>query len=184
MTQFNAREPNDFADDRRIVIREAEPKDAAELLDYMQRLFAEPGINLITEPDEFSLTLQGEIKFLTDMTATTNSLYLLAEHNGMIIGQLTLAGGKKRAIRHSATLGITVAKEWRGQGVGRQLMEAAITYARQSGIIKRIELQVLARNEPAIHLYQQLGFEIEGTRRQAVFRDGEFRDDYIMALIL
>jgi RimJ/RimL family protein N-acetyltransferase len=184
MAQSNDRGLIDFTDDRGIVIREAQPQDAAELLDYLQSVFAEPGINLITEPDEFSFTLEGEIQFVTDMAAAANSLYLVAEHNRVIIGQLTLKGGKKRAIRHSAILGITVAKEWRGQGVGRQLMETTIAYARQSGVIKRIELQVLARNEPAIHLYQQLGFEIEGTRRQAVFRDGEFRDDFIMALIL
>jgi RimJ/RimL family protein N-acetyltransferase len=184
MMQLSLQQPDDRGDVAGIIIREARPEDAAELLEYIYHIFAEPGINLITEPDEFSFTLEGEIQFVAEMTVAANSLYLVAEHDGAIIGQLTLEGGKKRAIHHTAILGITVAEEWRGRGVGRRLIETAIAYARQSGVIRRIELQVLARNEPAIHLYRRLGFEIEGTRRRAVFRDGEYRDDLIMALLI
>jgi RimJ/RimL family protein N-acetyltransferase len=184
MMQLSPRQPGDSGSKAGISIREARPEDAAELLEYLHRVFAEPGINLITAPDEFSFTVEGEIQFIADMAAAANSHYLVAEHDGAIIGQLTLEGGKKRAIHHTAILGITVAKEWRGRGVGRRLIETAIAYARQSGVIQRIELQVLARNEPAIHLYRRLGFEIEGTRRRAVFRDGEYQDNLIMALLL
>jgi len=33
----------------------------------------------------------------------------------------------------------------------------------------------------AIHLYKNLGFEIEGTRCALTFRDGEYVDTYAMA---
>lgn len=167
-----------------ITVREARPADAAALLTYIRRVFAEPGVNLITAPDEFQLTVDGETRFIAELAAADNSLYLLAEHDGEIIGQLTLQGGKRRSIHHATTLGITVAKEWRGQGVGRRLMDRAIEYARASGVIKRVELHVFTRNQPAIHLYEQFGFETEGVLRRAVFRDGEYLDELVMALLL
>ena len=49
--------------------------------------------------------------------------------------------------------------------------------------LKRLELTVFVDNEPAIRLYQKFGFEIEGTRRAAAFRDGQFVDMYEMARV-
>jgi len=42
-------------------------------------------------------------------------------------------------------------------------------------------LTVYVDNEPAIRLYQKFGFEVEGTRRKDVFRDGQYVDSYAMA---
>ncbi len=168
----------------KVRIREAQPEDAAELISYFRRVFAEPGINLITEADEFSPTVESESRIIREFVRTVNSLFLVAESNGQIVGQLTLEGGKRRNVRHSAVLGITVASDWRGQGVGRRLMEHAIRWARDGRLLTRIELHVFARNEGAIHLYQAMGFILEGRRRSAVIRDGEPLDDLVMALLL
>lgn len=166
------------------IIREAQPEDAATIITYFRHIFAEPGINLITEVDEFSPTIESEARIIREMGRAENSLFLVAESDGRIIGQLTLEGGKRRNVRHTATLGITVAREWRDQGIGRELMEQAIHWARSGGILRRIELHVFARNERAIHLYESCGFFQEGRRRQCVIRDGEYLDDLVMGLLL
>jgi RimJ/RimL family protein N-acetyltransferase len=166
------------------LIREARPEDAAEIVAYLRRIFAEPRINLITEVDEFTPTTETEARIIADMARQPNCLFLVAEVDGRIIGQLTLDGGKRRNVRHAATLGITVAQAWRGRGVGRRLMERAIEWARDSGTLSRIELHVFARNTGAITLYRSCGFEVEGARRRAVHRDGEYIDDLVMALLL
>jgi putative acetyltransferase len=77
-----------------------------------------------------------------------------------------------------------VAKDWRGRGVGRRLMEHAIAWARASGVLTRIELHVFACNEGAIHLYESCGFTLEGARRKAIRRGGEYIDDLVMSLLL
>jgi len=51
-------------------------------------------------------------------------------------------------------------------------------------VITRVELQVFARNETAIRLYERFGSEVEGRRRRAVFRGGEYLDDLTMAVLL
>lgn len=167
-----------------VVIREARPDDAAQLIAYLRRVFAEPGVNLITEVDEFNPTTESEARIINDMARATNSLFLVAESGGRIVGQLTLDGGKRRNVRHAAILGITVDQEWRGQGVGRCLMEYAIEWAREGAILTRIELHVFARNVNAIRLYESCGFEHEGHRRRAVRRDGTYLDDLVMSLLL
>ena len=166
------------------IVREGKPGDAEQIIAYVQIIAAEPGISIVLEPGEFTLTVEQERQFIFDRAAEDNSLFLVAEAMGQIVGVLTLRGGARRAVRHEGVLGITVAKEWRGRGVGNALMTRAIEWARHSGVISRIELQVFTSNVAAIHLYQKHRFEIEGCRRKAIFREGEFHDDYVMALLL
>lgn len=167
-----------------VLIRKARPEDAAALIAHFRRLFAEPGINLITEADEFSPPVESESRIIRQMASAQNSVFLVAEINGRVVGQLTLEGGKRRNVQHTAVLGITVADGWRGRGVGHRLIEHALCWARESGIITRVELHVFARNERAMRLYEEFGFIVEGRRREAVIRDGEFIDDLIMGLLL
>lgn len=167
-----------------VTIREAQPEDAAQLIAYFRRIFAEPGINLITRTEEFNPTAEAEARIIRNFSQATNSLFLIAESDGEVVGQLTLEGGKRHHVRHAATLGITVAQEWRGQGIGRRMMAHAIEWARAGGLITRIELHVFARNEDAIRLYESFGFEHEGRRRRAVHRDGQYVDDLVMSLLL
>lgn len=167
-----------------MVIREARPDDAGQLIAYIQRLIAEPGINIPLTPAEFSLSVEEEREFLAKSAAASNSIFLLAEVDGEIVGQVNCRGGTRQATRHAVTLGMSVRQEWRGQGVGAALMAEAIAWAKQTGIVSRIELQVYTRNEPAIRLYRKFGFEVEGRRRRVIFQDGEYLDDFVMALLL
>jgi RimJ/RimL family protein N-acetyltransferase len=168
----------------RIIIRPARPEDAAQIIVYARGVFAEPGINLITMADEFNPTTESEARFISELNRATNGLFLVAEDDGRIVGQLTLQGGKRRNVRHATTLGITVGQAYRGRGVGRRLMAYAIDWARTGGVVTRIELNVFVRNTNAIRLYESCGFEVEGRRRRAAHRDGEYLDDLIMALLL
>jgi RimJ/RimL family protein N-acetyltransferase len=167
-----------------MVIREARPDDAAQLIAYIRQLVAEPGINIPLAPGEFALSVEEEREFLAKSAAAPNSIFLMAEVDGEIVGEINCRGGTRQATRHAVTLGISVRQERRGQGLGEALMASAIAWAKQTRIVTRIELQVYARNEPAIHLYRKFGFEVEGRRRRVIFQDGEYLDDLIMALII
>jgi putative acetyltransferase len=83
--------------------------------------------------------------------------------------------------RHAATIGLGVHDDWQGKGVGTALVRAGIEMADNWLNLTRLELEVYTDNEAAIHLYERLGFEREGTLRQNAFRDGRYVDSYMMA---
>lgn len=167
-----------------VVIREAQPTDAEQVIAYVQRLAEEPDIYIVLSPGEFNLSLEEEKQFIADLAASINSTFLVAEVGDQIIATLICQGGHRRAMRHAAIMSISVAKEWRGQGIGGRLMEHIIAWAKKSGIVTRIELVVFVKNESAIRLYEKYGFEIEGKLHKAVFKNGKYYDNFIMALLL
>ena len=81
-------------------------------------------------------------------------------------------------------VGMHVATEQQGRGYGRALLRAALGRARQEPGLALIQLSVESTNEPAKSLYTSFGFETYGIERQAIFVDGEYFDEELMALKL
>jgi RimJ/RimL family protein N-acetyltransferase len=81
-------------------------------------------------------------------------------------------------------IGMLVAADWRGQGVGTALVAAAIDWARARGLHK-LTLSVFPQNEAAIALYRKFEFVEEGRRSQHIRRaNGELWDLIEMGLLL
>jgi RimJ/RimL family protein N-acetyltransferase len=83
---------------------------------------------------------------------------------------------------HAGTLGMGLLPDYRGQGIGRLLIEAALDAARAIGLT-RVALRVNASNLRAIRLYEAVGFEREGVLRDAIFLDGQYQDIFMMAIV-
>jgi RimJ/RimL family protein N-acetyltransferase len=49
--------------------------------------------------------------------------------------------------------------------------------------LNRIQLHVAIENEGAVKVYQNNGFIIEGTLRQAMYHNGKYSDFYVMGLL-
>jgi RimJ/RimL family protein N-acetyltransferase len=167
-----------------VTIREATPDDARALIEQVRQLAEEPNIDIPLGPGEFTLTEEQERQVLAEYAAAENAVFLVAEAEGTIIGMLNCQGGKRKAMRHAVTLGMAVPKEYRNQGIGGKLMERAVEWAKNTGVVTRIELAVYAHNAGAIHLYERFGFVVEGRRRRAVRHGDVYLDDLIMALLL
>jgi RimJ/RimL family protein N-acetyltransferase len=81
-------------------------------------------------------------------------------------------------------IGMLVAREWRGRGVGAALVTASIDWSREQGLHK-LSLSVFPHNEAALTLYRKFGFEVEGRRRKQIRREnGELWDLIDMGLLL
>jgi putative acetyltransferase len=83
--------------------------------------------------------------------------------------------------RHAMMMGISVAREAQGKGVGTALMQAVCDWADNWGQVLRLELTVYADNQRAIALYQRFGFRQEGVHRGYALRDGAYVDALSMA---
>ena len=82
----------------------------------------------------------------------------------------------------SGEFGITVQRKYWGTGIGSLMIDALIAWAKNTGIIKKINLRVRTDNERAILLYEQKGFVKEGVIRKEICIDCKFYDHYWMNL--
>jgi putative acetyltransferase len=114
--------------------------------------------------------------------ADDRSVHLLAEADGRVIASAGIheAGWSPRR-RHVGGLGITVAADWQGKGIGTLLMEALLDWADNWAGLMRVELTVYTDNTRAIALYEKFGFVHEGTHRAFALRGGRYVDSHAMA---
>ena len=81
---------------------------------------------------------------------------------------------------HNGRLGMGVLAAWRGQGLGRGLLDQALSAAWGIGF-RRVELEVYASNTAALNLYRSRGFVVEGVKRAMRVLDGRVDDVVLMA---
>lgn len=111
-----------------------------------------------------------------------NDIVLVAEVDGRLVGSAGLhAVGATVRRRHAMMLGISVARDMQGQGLGSELMRRLLDYADHWAQVLRIELTVYTDNASALRLYRRFGFEIEGTMRGYALRAGRYADVYTLA---
>lgn len=70
-----------------------------------------------------------------------------------------------------------------GKGYGTEAMSLAVDYGFKQADLHRISLGVYAFNPRAIHVYEKVGFTLEGTLRDSLFWDGEYHNEYIMSIL-
>jgi L-phenylalanine/L-methionine N-acetyltransferase len=164
-------------------IRRAGNDDAVEMLRILSHPAVQP--NLMQLPYANPESWRARLAELTEPGKT--DIVLLAERPGpdgrpQMLGHAGLhPSGTALRRRHVMNLGIAVAPEAQGQGVGRALMQALLDYADRWGQVLRIELTVFVDNSRAIALYQALGFRVEGRHVGFALRDGQYVDALSMA---
>ena len=163
-----------------VLVEEARPDDARDLLTLHYEVLGESRW-FITEPQEFSPSLEQRVRQVRDFARSPNSLYLVARSGGRLLGYLTLQGGALRRMRHTAKLEILVSGRARGTGIGSSLLARGVQWATANPQLVKIGLNVFADNRRALALYRKFGFEEEGRRpREYRMADGTFRDDVLM----
>ena len=106
--------------------------------------------------------------------------HFVAIENDTVVGWCDVTRKDRHVNAHVGVLGMGIRRAWRGQGVGRNLIEATVEAASAIGLV-RIELHVHDDNAAAIALYQRAGFEQEGLQRKAALIDGRYIDVMMMA---
>ncbi len=98
-----------------------------------------------------------------------------------LIGEVVL--NQIDAVNRSANIRIGLRTPYTNHGYGREAMRLMMHYAFTQQNLHRLELEVYLFNPRAIHLYQQLGFQQEGRRRDVLYMDGAFHDTLEMSIL-
>lgn len=86
-------------------------------------------------------------------------------------------------VNGNAFVGCDIAPQFQGQGYASEFYKYILDYLFGACRLHRVELVTLEDNARAIKLYTKLGFVREGARREALFRNGTYKDLISMGLL-
>lgn len=109
--------------------------------------------------------------------------FLLAVEGRRVVGWLSTMREDQSATRHVATLGMGVASDRRGMGVGSALLAEAVRWARSMGV-EKLELSVYPDNRRAQALYRRFGFVDEGRLARHSKKSYGYEDEILMGMWL
>lgn len=122
------------------------------------------------------------VNFQTSLIAMNGPVYYaLADEK--VVGWCDVFPEDNPRQNHRGGLGMALLPEFRGQGVGSQLLQKVLDHAKIFGL-EKVELQVYNTNTSAVALYKKFGFEQEGLIRKYRKLDGQYFDCLSMGKFL
>ena len=161
-------------------IRRCEINDADNMLKMLLELDKETEYMLF-EADERPNDIN-RVKAMINQSINGDNLLLIATEDYNIIGFLSAQRGIIRKIKHTAYIVVGIREKFRGKGIGKKLFCELDLWAKENNI-SRLELTVMCPNSMAKQLYEKNGFEVEGTKRNSIFMNGKYIDEYYMSKI-
>ena len=108
----------------------------------------------------------------------------LAEKNSRVAGYISLnRWSTKRGYDCTAELSLYIRPEFRGDGMGRTLLEFMLAEATQTNL-HSILARITQENEISIHLHKSVGFEVVGHLKEAGFKFNRFLDVTLLQKML
>jgi len=156
--------------------------DTKDLLKLYNSLVDEKALTIATE----KLKLKQEREFVNDSLSEIekgNTIFLVAEYDKTVIGNVSI---KKQGLleEHVGDLGIIILNGFRGEGLGRELMNECIKEAKRFLKIKIVTLSVFKENKSAILLYEKMGFSKFGEIKKGFKHFGRYKDELFMVKYL
>lgn len=161
-------------------VRPARPEDARSFLEMWRSVVAERRF-VRTETVQRSAGYYRRRHFRHSWTKEQASI--VAVQDDRVIGHLSVSREESPVTRHVASIGMAVASDWRGKGVGSALMAEAVRWAREMSI-EKLALSVYPDNDPALALYRKFGFQEEGCLTGHSKKSIGYRDEIVMELWL
>jgi len=171
-------------DGRTLTLRDPRLEDAQELMDFLKTVGGETDFLLCDENGIEGLTLEGERDWIRATLAAPNTKMFVGAVDGEIVLVCDVRAFGRRRIAHNADIAISVKRACWHLGVGGIAMQAMIDFARGTGALRTLSLEVRADNERAIALYHRYGFVEVGRHKDRFQVRGAYFDELLMDLDL
>jgi len=129
-------------------------------------------------------TVEEEQRYLTALSPR-EAVHIAVDGTGVIIGVQTLDRWSSAldSMAHVGQVGTFLLPAWRGRGVGRQLWNVTLAFAREARY-RKLVIYVRGSNTNAQAFYRRLGFKDCGRLTRQVMIDGVEDDEVMMELFL
>lgn len=113
-----------------------------------------------------------------------NRIIVLGVDGQRVVGHLQISLATNARFRGTGDLFIYLHQDYQNAGLGAALMREGIAQAKNRRV-HRVELTVVAENHRAIRLYEKVGFQREGLKRENYLdEDGKYHDEIEMGILL
>lgn len=159
-----------------LTLRTIEEDDLAFLRDTLN----DPDVRRYL-PNRAPYTLAQEHDYYENVICDDENVQLLIWADGDRIGTIGLHPAT--AVSGSAELGLFLAKDHWGRGLGTEASRVVSEYAFSERRLHRVSARVMDGNDGSRRIWEKLGFRHEATVREADFVDGEYVDVYWYAIL-
>ncbi|MBD7935480.1 MULTISPECIES: GNAT family N-acetyltransferase [Cytobacillus] len=149
----------------------------------LEKSIVEENRFFITTNEEFSANIDEERKKLSAILTQSekNAVAFVAKSDNSVVGCIIFRSSSIARLAHHGSFSIYVDSSYRKKGIGVQLLQTLIKWAEEHPVIEKLCLGVFSTNQPAIHLYQKMGFVEEGRKIKDIkLSDDEYVDDVLM----
>ena len=163
---------------KRLCIRLMEIED----MESIRRIHNDP-LTLVWLTDIFHVSKEEQLTWFNNMmNSRINRRYcVINKDTNEIIAVARL--DKIDLVNRNAEIGLDVSSEHRRKGYATEIYNCLIDYAFKSLNLHRLSLVTLENNFPAMNLYTNLGFKLEGQMSEAIFRDSKYINLICMYLL-
>jgi RimJ/RimL family protein N-acetyltransferase len=165
-----------------IKVRQIKTEDAEKYMKLYSKLDEETIFRLY-EPGERKISISEQITEIKNMINNDNSTIIVAEDGEEVVGYLSAFGRSQNRVKHIVTIGIAILQSHVGMGIGTMLFKELEVWAKKHNK-HRLELTVMENNPSAFALYQKIGFEVEGVKKNSLFINGEYINDIYMSKLI
>ncbi|MBO0999988.1 GNAT family N-acetyltransferase [Bacillus sp. SD075] len=161
-------------------IRTGELEDAGAVLEIQNAVISE-GEFFIAVSEEFNKSPEQQRDWIGRILENERETLIVAEMNGEVIGWIVFQSENTKRMSHKGSFGIMIRKNFRGMGIGKELIETLLEWAEANPFIEKVSLGVFSTNHRAISLYKRMGFIEEGRKiKEFKMNECEYVDDIIM----
>lgn len=128
------------------------------------------------------MTAEESRRWADDVTSRPSDTFWAVDADAALVGHAMLHAINHADRRARFAIGL-FATELTGRGLGTAATRLVLRHAFDTLGLHRVDLRVLAFNEPAIACYRRCGFVEEGRERETCRVDGQWQDDLVMAVL-
>lgn len=127
-------------------------------------------------------TINDAERFIRAAVQDAGSLNRAILSEGRVIGGIGVTF-RRGAMRYAAEIGYWLTPAYWGRGIMTEAVRRICRETFEKTDIVRIYAEVFAPNAASLRVLEKCGFVREGIKRRSVFKNGEFCDSIVMALI-
>ena len=169
---------------QRLKLRDIVQSDLEDLMETYNNLNIVQYLHLSTYPLTQEETLKFILEFNEQAKQQPRTDYNLGiDFNSRVIGLIQLLDTDE--FQKTATLGYSLSEAYWRQGIATEAVKRGIKFASEELDLRRIDCEVAIENIPSTKLAEEIGFCLEGTRKQyrKMKSTGKIHDVYIYGLI-